>query len=451
MGSVLGIAVDAENVRSALRYPDGSCDEQVVQISGGDIAGAVVAAVTSMKEWVAKSRAGKFEKVVLACASDAHNQAIHRALESVSGISVTFVDFAEAQWAYLEEIGVYTPSGNVILYGQAQSSAVFSLIDPSRGACIARARDSSMGLSRIDDAIGRIVGSRFDVDSVRRSLVDRPSVSLSRRTTVDREMVTELVDADTNRSFRNALGVVGGFGYDASSIVLLGTCAVLIAPIARNYRTVPIVVAEDPSAIAAIGAAMLVSRSTVAGTIPGASDDYSPPQRPSRRLRTAPYGRSRTSRRLVACAALIAALSGVGLGVHLSAGVIDDSTVAGAPDFDSPSVVEFVPPAKPVAPEPVVPVVDSPVSPPVVEEPAEPEPIQAPPVAVSPPPVAPAPVPAPRAPTPVEAPPQEVVTVDDTPDANGESSSSREASGRMQASLPIPEDEDIVEIPLDLG
>ncbi|WP_278313746.1 hypothetical protein [Lolliginicoccus levis] len=311
--------MDAGHVRSALRYPDGACDEQCIPIIDGAYAEAVVAAVTTMQDWVARTKAARFTTVVVACPMESQNPSVLEALSAIESITVRFVDFAEAQWAYLEEIGAYTPPGNVILHGQGDQGTIFSLIDPAAGECLARAYDPTLSLRTIDDAIASIVGTRARIDHLRHTLIDRESIALGRHRTIDREDVARVVDGVAQRSFRSSLDVAHQFGISAESIVLLGTASVLVAPIARNYRSVPLVVAEDPTAIAAIGAAVLLARTDPAAG--GAPVEFGAglvvPRSADRRARA--LGRnSLASRGLTRAAAVIALLATTGLGIHLT-------------------------------------------------------------------------------------------------------------------------------------
>ncbi|MBB3039605.1 hypothetical protein [Hoyosella altamirensis] len=416
MGTVLGIAVDARHLRSALRYPDGSCDEQTVPVGSEGIGNAVATAVSLMQEW-----AGPIRSVVVASPNLEPIQSIEDALGSNENRVVQFVDLAAAQWAYLLEIGVFIAPGDVILYSLGDNSATVSIVDPESGETLARDYHPYMGQRAIDLAIQQVSGSRHRVDEIRRLLTDRATANVG-GVTVHRTDVTARLASVAEQSFQAALQLAQDAQRDVKSIYLIGSSAVLLAPIARNYRSVPIIVPEDPGAVAAIGAASLVTAARAAeqtGTAPASGVAVVKAARVSGHRRpTGVYRRSPNSRKLIAGAAVIALFAGIGLGVHLAATSANDFERLTAPVSDpdpSESAKTGSDDSADSAPnhadrEELAPLPEAPPPPPAPlpapPAPPQPQPVEAPPYE----PVAPpAPPPPPAEPPPAEPPPAEPV------------------------------------------
>ncbi|AEF42530.1 hypothetical protein [Hoyosella subflava] len=431
MGTVLGIAVDARHLRSALRYPDGSCDEQTVPVGSEGIGNAVATAVSLMQEW-----AGPIRSVVVASPNLEPIQSIEGALGSNEGRALQFVDLAAAQWAYLLEIGVFIARGDVILYSLGDNSATVSIVDPESGETVARDYHPYMGQRAIDVAIQQVSGSRHRVDEMRKLLADRATANVG-GVTVHRTDVTARLASLAEQSFQAALQLAEDAQRDVKSIYLIGSSAVLLAPIARNYRSVPIIVPEDPGAVAAIGAASLVTAARAAeqtGTTPATGVAVVKAARVSGQRRPAGvYRRSPNSRKLIAGAAVIALFAGVGLGVHLAATSANDFERLTAP-VETPEPAESTGASSGDSADSARNHVDRAEPEPVPEEPPPPPaPLPDPPAPPPPqpvePPVEPVAPPAPPAP-PAEPLPAEVVE----PPEN--------VPGREEAAQPVaPEDE----------
>ncbi|MCW4355811.1 hypothetical protein ONR57_21125 [Hoyosella sp. YIM 151337] len=395
MGSVLGIAVDARHVRSALRYPDGSCDEQTVPVGSEGVGTAVARAVTLMEEW-----AGPIRSVVIASPSREPVRAIEGALND-GDRTLQFVDIASAQWAYLQEIGVFMAPGDVILYSLGDNAATVSLLDPESGETLARDYHPFMGQRTIDEAIRQLTGSRHRIEELRTLLADRATAQAG-GVTVHRTDVTERISRGAHQSFSAAMQLAADSSRDAKSIYLLGASAVLLAPVAREYRNVPIIVPEDPAAVAAIGAASLVTVVHAAeqtGANPASTVSVVKAARVgARRRQPAVHRRSPNSRRLLMGAAVIALLAGTGLGVHQAATTSQEwgqrSDRQSSAELSRPDNAERPVAADPVpaetAPEPV----EEPEPAPAADEPAP----FIPPAPVEPvvPPLLPPPAPAPE-------------------------------------------------------
>lgn len=349
-----------------------------------------------MEDW-----AGPIRSVVVASPSREPVRAIESALND-GDRRLQFVDIASAQWAYLQEIGVFMAPGDVILYSLGDNAATVSLLDPESGETLARDYHPFMGQRTIDEAIRQLTGASHRIEELRTLLADRATAQAG-GVTVHRTDVTERLSRGAHQSFSAAMQLAADSSRDAKSIYLLGASAVLLAPVAREYGNVPIIVPEDPAAVAAIGAASLVTVVHAAeqtGANPASTVAVVKAARVGARRRLpAVHRRSPNSRRLLVGAAVIALLAGTGLGVHQAATTSQEwgqrsdrqssaeprqSPNAELPAAADPVPVETVPePAE--APEPA-PVVDEPAPyiPPAPVEPVVPPP---------PPPPAPAPDP----------------------------------------------------------
>lgn len=454
VGSVLGIAVDARHVRSALRYPDGSCDEQAVPVGSEGVGNGVARAVSLMEEW-----AGPIRSIVVATSNVEPVHAIEEALGADKQRTIQFVDIAAAQWAYLQEIGVFMAPGDVILYSLGDNAATVSILDPETGDTIARDFHPYMGQRAIDDAIRHATGSNRRVDELRALLADRATAQVG-GVTVCRTEITDRVARVANQSFAAAVELAQDMHRDVKSIYLIGASAAVIAPIARNYKSVPIIVPEDPGAVAAIGAAGLYTAAraaehTGAPLTSGVAVLKGSRAAARRRPHTVHRRWSPSSRKLVAGAAVIALFAGIGLGVHLawttSSEFGDRVTTSGAAAGDAQVQLEAELPSKPAmqvpkteepAPEPVPP---PPPPPPVYVPEPEPEP--------APPPEPPQPLPEPAGPPPPPAVEDAAPPADPPPPPPP--SEPLDVPGRTEAghhvdepSPPVPESDTVTEIPL---